>query len=443
MKVQRIYRVIFKKPKITLLITAITISLCFLISAIASNLLPYMAKAKVMVSINVDYGAENDKVLNYKYVNRDIYSIAEIIDTNSFAKEIVEQLHLESFFGEKNAVSKLRSMVKAKVIPGTDILEITVVSQKPELAAQIANTACKILIKDSLEERFSFEKDMVEWFQSRAKGVREELYAAQDKLLAFNKESGVVDIETEYKDAKNHLTELDEKVRALEQSKSEAEIAFLAIQKLLESGVKSDELPDVLSDEEHAMLKQQYRNNQMQIDGLSEKYLSGHPQIKELIDDNKRIDASMKARIELIINKSKLQYDVLLSKLENQRRLVKAQQDKIGLLDEKLNEYSVYRDNLKEKINIYTAFVNKIDTYLAPSIRSEQISLIDQAYIPDQRMQLPAWLVTIIGIFVGLTISALYNNADRTNIRERQERRSDSEKPVQKGMYIERVKEDS
>ena len=181
----------------------------------------------------------------------------------------------------------------------------------------------------------------------------------------------------------------------------------------------------------------------MQIDGLSEKYLSGHPQIKELIDDNKRIDASMKARIELIINKSKLQYDVLLSKLENQRRLVKAQQDKIGLLDEKLNEYSVYRDNLKEKINIYTAFVNKIDTYLAPSIRSEQISLIDQAYIPDQRMQLPAWLVTIIGIFVGLTISALYNNADRTNIRERQERRSDSEKPVQKGMYIERVKEDS
>ena len=254
MKAQRIYRMIFKKPKITLLITAMALSLSFLISAVASNFLPYMAKAKVMVSINADYGAENDKALNYKYVNRDIYSIAAIIDTNSFAKEIVEQLHLESFFGEKNAVSKLRPMVKVKVIPGTDILEIIVVSQKPELAAQIANTACKILIKDSLEERFSFEKDMVEWFQSRAKGVREELYAAQDKLLAFNKKSGVVDIETEYKDAKKHLAELDNELRALEQSKSEAEIAFLAIQKLLESGVKSDQLPEVLSDEEHKML---------------------------------------------------------------------------------------------------------------------------------------------------------------------------------------------
>lgn len=113
---------------------------------------------------------------------------------------------IDSWVGEQ--ISGRLTVVPEK---GTRVLKIQYSSPSPDFAAQIANAFAVVYMKERLRLQTDPARTYTRWFEERTSDVRENLVKAQNKLAAFQRESGIVDTGTLNSEA-GRLTDLSSQV---------------------------------------------------------------------------------------------------------------------------------------------------------------------------------------------------------------------------------------
>jgi len=429
-------KTIFSKPKIIFLSSIIAIIMIFLVSLIMFN--DYVATARIVVITGMR-DKEIDIATEQQMSVRAVKTTAASIKNQQIIKEVVKELNLEEAFGQRDATAELLSMISARPVRGTDIIEVSVKSKKKELAAHIANAICKELVLESTKRKFSFERDMLAWLSEQASVLRKEVETAAEDLRSFEKNTKSGDIKKEYDSIRFRIKNLRTNIAALSGEIQEAETAYNNMQRQLDLGKNREELLEVKSDDSYRELEAEHLVVKKDIEILSSTYQQNHP---DVVDKTKKLKAAeelMVARIDTIINNISENNQILKSRKEDLEQMIKTETEKLGSLEKDLDKHNSLLNALREKDSLYAAFMKKTEEDFGSGIKVYNVDMLEQAYLPENTNRPAFSLILILGLICGVTIGGVYNATVYDKSPDKKKKETPSFKG--KGMYIERVQE--
>jgi len=91
-------------------------------------------------------------------------------------------------------IDSIRENLKITEIPQSQLIELSVESNTPKMAAAIANTLSRIYIQDTLDSRMEMARQASSWMRERANSLKEKLTIAENNLQAFIEAEGLVNM---------------------------------------------------------------------------------------------------------------------------------------------------------------------------------------------------------------------------------------------------------
>lgn len=437
---------LLKGPKVLILASIISVILCLAISKLLLST-DYVARAKILVSTDIigAGGAEEELLIAERVLNTTV----EFLKSRDFIKGVVKELNLEDAFGKSEAVDKVLPMVRIRPLKGTDIIEISVRSKKAELATLIANAMSKVVITESAKDRFSFENDIVAWVSEKTKAMREGLEDSRRRLQKFKESTGAADVEIEYNTTTQRLTELQQNLSAIRTERQRFESAYASIEDLLRAGKNLEELPQVMNDPDFKQMQSKYNYNKKMAEELLKKYLPNHPEVTALTAELTELEVSMDSRAKEMVKDIERSYKSAKAEEEKLQKIAEDENKIILGMEERLNEYKTLQEDLKEKEAVFNTFLEKLKEEFVGDLRVQQLSLAEQAYLPQKKESPAAGLVVLTGLLVGMAAGLAYNMLkdketlfiEKTKVRPPEEKTRIDLPKAKGGMYIERVKE--
>lgn len=437
---------LFRRPKVLISASIIAVIFCLAVSKFLLSAY-YVAAARILVSTDIigEGGAEEELLLSDRVLNTTV----EVLKSRDFIREVVKELNLEDAFGKSIAVDRVVSMVRIRPVEGTDIIEISVRSNKAELATLIANAMSKVVITHSARDRFSFENDIVSWISEKSSVMKKELEDSRTRLQEFKESAGVADLETGYDTAMQRLIGLEQDLDAARMEREKLESTRANIENFLKSGKRLEELPLVMNDADFKQMQSKYDYNKTMVKELLKTYQPSHPQVAELTEEISRLEVSLDARAKEIVNDIEIGYKTAKAEEETLQKIVDEQNKKVLNLEKKINEYKMLLYDLREKEAIFNTFLEEIKKEYIGGLRLQQLSLAEQAYLPRRKEGPPTPKVIFIGLLLGMATTIAYNIwkdkdtlfIEKTKVSPPKEKEKITP-PKGKGMYIERVTEE-
>ncbi len=111
---------------------------------------------------------------------------------------------------------KIQGYLEVKPARESNIINVAWVGRTPAEAALVANAFAQAYLDVSLEIKTNPAKRYAEWFDDQVKASRERLEKQQDKLSAFQQESGIVSADAQGDFETARLTELSQQLSAMQ-----------------------------------------------------------------------------------------------------------------------------------------------------------------------------------------------------------------------------------
>ena len=181
----------------------------------------YEAEAQLLIETDNSStltGIENDtgKVEVISKDSDPLATEAEILSSRPIVEKIIQQLDLRDDEGELLSYTSVAESLKVKPVTGTDILQISYVSDDPELAATIVNTAIQIYQEqDTLSNRTeaaaarTFITEQLPQIEARVK-------KAEARLREFKNRYQIANLEQETSATIENLSSLESQIDTLE-----------------------------------------------------------------------------------------------------------------------------------------------------------------------------------------------------------------------------------
>ncbi|NJM20769.1 MAG: polysaccharide biosynthesis tyrosine autokinase [Richelia sp. RM2_1_2] len=214
---------------------------------------------------------------------------AVLVESTPFKQEVIEALELKRDDGTPWNPKSIN--LKAEALLGTDVLKVSYVSEKPELAKQIVNQVMESFIKNNISVNRLEAKVAGEFIENQIPQARKNLEEAAENLRIFKATNQIIDLARETEGTVLTINSLNNE---LNQSRSE-----LADLKARESELRSQlNLPgnlavDITSSQVSGVQQvlEQLQTVQSDLATLTTSLTESHPKIVDL----KEKEAALKA----------------------------------------------------------------------------------------------------------------------------------------------------
>jgi capsular exopolysaccharide synthesis family protein len=311
-------------------------------------------------------------------------------------------------------LSKLADSLKVVSTPRTRVLEVTVDSTDPKLAADYANTLLGEFVQQNAEARLDNTHTMGDWLRREIDGARENLKRSEDALQAYARESGLI-----FTDENTNVA--TEKLQQMQQQLSTATADRIAKQSHFELAKSSppDALADVLNDDRLHDTESKLNDLRSQVASLSAVFTPGYSKLRqaqaELATIQSTFDqvrADIITHIENDYHEAARREDLLAAAYDAQTRAVTGQ-------DEKAIQYNILKREVESSRQLYDTMLQQTkQASIASALHASNVRVVDPAEIPDlavfPNFKLNAALGLFGGIFLSMVMVTIRERADRT-----------------------------
>ncbi|NEO41404.1 MAG: polysaccharide biosynthesis tyrosine autokinase [Moorea sp. SIOASIH] len=140
---------------------------------------------------------------------------AELVGSERVLQGALYQIALLSSSPEGLTIDKLRQDLKVKIVPATNILELSYQGQNPELATTVLNAVANAMVTESAEGIRSEAKAVREFLEKEVPLRRLEVAAAEAALNKFKQTTGLVSPEEQTQLLVRSLATLEDQERAV------------------------------------------------------------------------------------------------------------------------------------------------------------------------------------------------------------------------------------
>lgn len=408
-------------------------------------------------------------------VNMLIQTQAQILQSDSLALRVIEDLHLEQtpdyraspldwvlgYFQAKGSADppdgslensphrRMRVLqifhrkLTVKPVAGTRLIDVEYLSPDPQLAAAVVNHLLEGLIEKGFQARYDATMQASSWLSAQLGDLRTKTQELQAKVVKLQQESGVFavgEVDREGRDQVYNPTL--EKLQMANQAEAQAQANRIlkgAINDVVKSG--NAELISGLGGNAAAgggsstgtggsltliqNLRLQEASEQAQLQQLSAKFGPSYPKLAELRGNLDAVQAAVRQEVSRVAGRARNDYLVAEQTEEKTRNDFVADKREAVALNNKTIEYQMVRQEADQTRSLYDDMLRHLkESGLLAGLRSTNISIVDLAKPSDKPAKPLALLYLLGSILLGLVfgvVAALLRDVMDTRIQDLRE----------------------
>ncbi|MBV9766940.1 MAG: polysaccharide biosynthesis tyrosine autokinase [Acidobacteriaceae bacterium] len=312
------------------------------------------------------------------------------------------------------ALKKIARSLKVRVAGQTRILELTVDSPNPRLAADFANTLTSEFIEQNLESRWKTTERTSDWLSRQLDDERIKLERSEDVLQRYAREAGLV-----FTDEKTNVSE--DKLKQLQQELSTAQADRISKQSRYEMAQSSppDALPDVLNDPGLRDTQAKITDLRRQIADLSTTYTGEYSKVKRMEAELSALQEAFEANRAGIIARIRNEFEEAQRKEKLLTTAYEMQTKEVTGQGEKAIQYNILKREADSNRQLYETMLQQLkESTIASAIRASNVRVVDPAQVPKRPDKPDPPLSAGVGLFAGVLLGAAFiimrERADRT-----------------------------
>ncbi len=325
--------------------------------------------------------------------------------------------HLESLStSQHRLLERAKSSIDAKQIVGTSLINVTVRSTDPKLAAIVVNTLVKAYTIQSFTSRDNSVSELRTWLSAQMQTLRQEVDVAQSKLASFQEANNLLGTEG----ASNTITD---RLQILNQSLATAEADRIGKESRLRaaSTANPSTLLTLFPDPNLTALQTSQGDLYVRYAELSAKFGPQYPPLEQLYKQLSSVNSEIARTADTIRQRLRQEYEaaktnesMLQEQYKNQTALAygaNRNQAEYAVLQGEISSSRELYDLLRRKMQQASidADVNGLNTVLVDG------STVPLAPIEPKRLLILAGSI-ILGLFAGI-VAALTAEAMSDTIR--------------------------
>src|SRR5262245_52326437 len=169
------------------------------------------------------------------------------------------------------------------------VINLTVRSQDPELAARLANGHAQTFVNQNLETRRQGAREAGQWLNERLDDLRRQMNSREGALQAYRQQKDAVSLEDRQNIVVQKLAQLNTAVTAARTDRVDKEVVYQQLMATQQSGAPLDTFPPIQQNAFIQGLKAELATHQRERAQLSENLGDLHP---DMIKVNSAIEAS-------------------------------------------------------------------------------------------------------------------------------------------------------
>lgn len=282
---------------------------------------------------------------------------AELVKSQRVLKRAVNKVFPkgEETPKSKQTLTALGKGLKVKIVPATNILEMSYQDRDPALATKLINAVSEVMVEESTEAIRSEAKAVREFLEKEVPKRRELAGAAEGAETRYRQQSGLISFEEQTKSLVESLATLEDQERVLAAQLQEARSKSQELQQITNSST----LPNAYAagrvgqDKELADLRVKLADLDGQLAKARSRFTDDNPAIVSLLQQRDSIRALYNAKAARLLptNQSvpsaNIASDELSQKLTSQ--YITGETDRIAL-EKKLNVLQADRVQLRQRI---------------------------------------------------------------------------------------------
>ena len=307
------------------------------------------------------------------------------------------------------------------------LVDISMTSTDPQLAADLANAHARAYIEQNLEYRFTASKDATDWLEGQLAEQRKKVEASEAELQRYKEQHDAVAVEDRQNIVVQRLSDLNGAATKAKTTRIEKEALYNQLRSIQNSNA-IDSFPAVLGNDYIQKLKSDLGDLQRQQAELADKYGDRHPEMVKVRSAIHSAEAKLQIEIDKVVLSVKSEFD---SAAAQERSLVGALEGgkaEALSLNRKGIEFSVLQREAESNRQVYEALLQRTkETGISGELKASNIRVVDVAEVPGSpflpRRQQDITTAAFSGLVLALGLVFLFEYLDN-RIKSPQELRA-------------------
>jgi succinoglycan biosynthesis transport protein ExoP len=299
---------------------------------------------------------------------------------------------------ENLALDRFHKQLKVQRDSTSRIISVSYSSTDPVLAANVTNTVLTSFIQMTYAQREADIAQRSSWLEVQLNDVRSNLDASMRALSAFQKETGIADVDG----AKNTVSE---QMAELSHQETLADSERIQLQSLFSTVSNPDALADVQKNLVVQDLSKKLAETQVELKKDEVIYGENHPNVRKLQNEVAELQHQLKIQTDLIMRQLKTSYAAAQTRQHAIAAEVKIASGQLG----KVARYNELKKDVETNTTLANDLYRRIkEAGIEAGARATDMAIVDPARVLNRPTR-PNWPLNfsagaLIGILGGVLI---------------------------------------
>ncbi len=316
-------------------------------------------------------------------------------------------------------VDTVNGRISIATVRNSQLVNLSFVSESPELAAKVATTVAQVYIDQMLEARLKMTQSAGNWLMKRLEGLRHGLEDSERRLQEYRSSASMLGSTEEESMETQLLSSLNTKLMQARSQRTESQVRYERFQALMEEYKdKLEELPLKDNPMVDNLLKEASKVS-LQLSELSGRYGEKHPQMIRAKTEFEDIKKKIHQEVSRAIAASKHEYAIAVLQENKADQQLTEQKERLQEYQKKAFALGNMERDVQANRQLYELFQKRFkETGVSEGMEPENARIVDPAkpprasFTPDKRKTLTMALV--VGLVFGILLAVLLESMDRT-----------------------------
>jgi len=320
-------------------------------------------------------------------------------------RDIPQSVDIDEAFGNESYLAVLQDFkanITGKQEPGTNIINITAIDNKPKRAAAMANKVAEAYQNYDIDQGNKKIEETQRFVEQQMKSTLQELKQAEMKLRQFKEEHAIYSIDSQTKELLKRLSEVRKNQDATVEERKwiekllsmydqESSESYDAIAELIFPGGKEDTL--------FPFLQQRFESLRLEKREQLLRFTPEHPQVK-----------ATEGNIRIVIDEAGKQLLTRREHLIKQEEKLAEREQELMIQSNRLPENSQELAKRRRKVDLNDKLYSQLqekhqNLLIQASGTMADVSLVKRAIVPSRPHNIPSKLLIVFtGLILGLII---------------------------------------
>ncbi|MBN1365329.1 MAG: polysaccharide biosynthesis tyrosine autokinase [Syntrophaceae bacterium] len=310
-------------------------------------------------------------------------------------------------------------------VKNTQLINISVDSEDPNLAAMLANTLVDSYMDWNLNLRVKGQKEASRFLDEQVKAAKARQEASELALQQYREKYGVAALEAPRDGnrgqdlSSQNLSTVNQQLLEATNRRVEAEIQYKQALNVLNDSTKVESIPAVVNNSIIVGIKQQEVALQREKMEKAQKFGVKHPVMVALNQEIEKLRLQKMQEIRNVVDSLKSRYEIALQQEDTLKRAVSVSQSKTINRDKIAIQYQVLQQEVDSNRALYDTLLKRMkETSVNEEVRTVNVHVLDRAEVPtdyyEPNLRKSMLIAVALGLLLGIGIAFLIEYLDKT-----------------------------